>query len=177
MNQKILITGPPRCGKSTLISKLIEYYTVKKNYTIYGFLTPEVKKSGNRIGFDIQDIFTNERRKFARIGNYNASQKLGKYGLCLEGLEEIISNFETIPLHEIDLFIVDEIGKMELFSKKFQDFISNIFASNLSIIATIGLKVRHPIKDHLLNLSDVKFFNLDRLNFQIVYQKIISMLK
>jgi nucleoside-triphosphatase len=175
MNRKILITGPPRCGKSTLISKLIEYYTIK-NYSIYGFLTPEVKKSGNRIGFDIQDIFLKEREKFARIGNDNTPNKLGKYGIFLEGLEKIISNFETIILHEIDLFVVDEIGKMELFSKKFQDFITRIFASNLSILATIGLTVKHPIKDHLLNLPYVKLFNLDRSNFQKTYQKIILML-
>ncbi len=174
MNRKILITGPPRCGKSTLISKLIEYYTIK-NYSIYGFLTPEVKKSGNRIGFDIQDIFLKKREKFARIGNYNTPYKLGKYGIFLEGLEKIISNLETILHHEINLFVVDEIGKMELFSKKFQEFITRIFASNLSIIATIGLTVKHPIKNHLLNLPYVKLFNLDRLNFQKTYQKIISM--
>ena len=176
MNQKILITGPPRCGKSTLISKLIEYYTIKKNYSINGFLTPEVQKSGNRIGFDIQDISSKAREKFARIGPYNTSNKLGKYGIFLEGLEKIISNFESTQFHKIDLFIVDEIGKMELFSKKFQDFIIRIFASDLSIIATLGLTVKHPIKDHLLNLPNVKLFNLDRLNFQKTYHKIITML-
>ncbi|GAH85681.1 unnamed protein product, partial [marine sediment metagenome] len=55
---KILITGPPRCGKSTLISKLIEYYNNKKDYTIYGFLTPEIRERGNRIGFNIVDIYS-----------------------------------------------------------------------------------------------------------------------
>jgi len=174
MNRKILITGPPRCGKSKLISKLIEYYTVKKNYSIYGFLTPEVKKSGTRIGFDIQDIFSKEREVFARVGNYNTQNKLGKYEIFLEGLEKIISNFETTQFHQIDLFIIDEIGKMELFSKKFQDFILRIFASDLSIIATFGLTVKHPIKDHILSLPNVKLFNLDRLNFQKTYQKIIT---
>ena len=176
MNQKILITGPPRCGKSTLITKLIEYYTIKKNYSVNGFLTPEVKKSGNRIGFDIKDISSKEQEKFARIGPYNTSNKLGKYGIFLEGLEKIISNFEPTQFHKIDLFIVDEIGKMELFSKKFRDFITRIFASNLSIIATIGLTVKHPIKDHILSLPNVKLFNLDRLNFQKTYQKIIALL-
>ncbi|MFW9988471.1 MAG: nucleoside-triphosphatase, partial [Candidatus Odinarchaeota archaeon] len=51
MTKKILITGPPRCGKSTLISKLINYYTNEKNFMIFGFLTPEVRERGNRIGF------------------------------------------------------------------------------------------------------------------------------
>ena len=41
MRYKALITGPPRCGKSTLIQKLITYY-LENNYKISGFLTPEV---------------------------------------------------------------------------------------------------------------------------------------
>ena len=45
MSKKILITGPPRCGKSTLISKLLSYY-FKKNYVIWGFQTPEARKGG-----------------------------------------------------------------------------------------------------------------------------------
>ena len=69
MNPKILITGPPRCGKSTMISKLIEFYS-KKNYKFYGFLTPEVKKINKREGFDVQDIHSKERFPLARIGNY-----------------------------------------------------------------------------------------------------------
>jgi nucleoside-triphosphatase len=176
MSQKILITGPPRCGKSTLITKLIEYYTIKRNYSIHGFLTPEVKKNGRRIGFDIQNISSKEQMILARKGTFNSPNKVGKYEIYLEGLEQVISELETTPLHEIDLLIIDEIGKMELFSKKFQDFITRIFMSNFSIIATIGLPLKHPVKDHLLNLPDVKLLNLERLNFQKTYQKIISIL-
>ncbi|MFX1481509.1 MAG: nucleoside-triphosphatase, partial [Promethearchaeota archaeon] len=57
MKIKILITGPPRSGKSTLIVKLIKYFT-KREFSIYGFLTPEVKEDNHRIGFDVEDIYT-----------------------------------------------------------------------------------------------------------------------
>ena len=65
MKVKILITGPPRSGKSTLIARLIEYFS-KKQISIYGFLTPEVREGNRRIGFDIEDISTKEREKLAR---------------------------------------------------------------------------------------------------------------
>jgi len=65
---------------------------------------------------------------------------------------------------------------MELFSKRFQNFITKIFASNISIIATVGLTISHPIKDHLLNIPDVNLFNLDRKNFEKTYQNIILMI-
>ncbi len=77
MGSKILITGPPRSGKSTLISRIIEYYS-KKNYVIYGFLTPEVRMGGKRVGFDVEDIYSGKRNKLARIGNYKTQFKLGR---------------------------------------------------------------------------------------------------
>jgi len=175
MNTKILITGPPRCGKSTLIVKLIEYFS-KRQFTIHGFLTPEVREGSNRIGFDIEDIKTKEREKLARKGNYSTKYHLGSYCIFIENIEKIISKYEDIRFQEGDLIIIDEIGKMELFSKRFHNFITKIFASNISIIATIGLTIRHPIKDHLLNIPDINLFNLDRKNFEKTYQNIILMI-
>ena len=175
MNTKILITGPPRCGKSTLIVRLIEYIS-KRHMSVYGFLTPEVKVGENRIGFDILDIKTKEREELARKGNFNTKFHVGKYCVFIEKFEKFISNFDNITFQQDNLIIIDEIGKMELFSKKFQEFILKIFDSNIFIIATIGLTVKHSIKDHLLNLPGVRIFNLNSQNFHRTYQKITSMI-
>ena len=175
MKTKILITGPPRSGKSTLIVRLIKYIS-KRQITAYGFLTPEVREGNNRIGFDIVDIKTKEREKLARKGSFNTKHHVGKYCVFIEKFEKFLSHFENIKFQQDDLIIIDEIGKMELFSKKFQEFIIKIFASNISIIATIGLTVKHSMKDHLLNLPNVKLFNLNSQNFHRTYQKIISMI-
>jgi len=74
------------------------------------------------------------------------------------------------------LIVIDEIGKMELFSRKFQTFIKNIFSSKISIVATIGLKLNHPLKNYLLNLSSVLLLYLDRRNSQLIFEKIISVI-
>lgn len=174
MKMKILVTGPPRCGKSTLISKLIDFFSAIKT-PLRGFLTPEVRKKNNRIGFDIEDIMTKKRQKLARVGNHNTNYKLGRYSIFVEDFENYILKLENIEFHEEDLFIIDEIGKMELFSLKFQDFIKKMFSSNLSIIATVGLTIKHPIKNFILNNSNVKLFNLTRQNAQRIYQEIISL--
>lgn len=175
MNVKILITGPPRSGKSTLITKLIKYFN-EKQMSIFGFLTPEVRKGNKRIGFDIEDIYTKERVKLARINKSNSDYRLGKYSVSITGLERIISNIENIKFTEKDILVIDEIGKMELFSEKFQDFVLHMFSSNLTIVATIGLTVKHPIKDHLLHIPDVKLFTLVHKNFQNLFQEIISLI-
>jgi len=155
--------------------KLIEYFS-KRQYNVHGFLTPEVREGNNRIGFDLVDIKTQEREKLAREGNFNTKYHVGKYCVFIEKFEKFISNFENIKFQQEDLFMIDEIGKMELFSKKFQELIVKLFASNILIIATIGLTVKLSIKDHLLNLPYVNLFNLNRQNYQKTYQKIISII-
>ena len=175
MSSKILITGPPRCGKSTLISKLIDYYR-KKNSIIRGFLTPEVKKEGNRIGFDIVDIYSGEKARLARAGNYNTHNRIGKYNVFIEEFEKMISNLNFNKVDERDLIIIDEIGKMELFSQKFQNILRTLFSSDIPILATIGLRITHPIKDFLMNLPKLLLIHLTRQNFEKIFEEIISIM-
>ena len=175
IKMKMIITGPPRCGKSTLISKLIDYYR-KKNYTIYGFLTPEVRIRGTRIGFDIEDIYSGGKAILARTGNYQTQYKVGKYKVFIKEFELMLSNLKINLEEEKALVFIDEIGKMELYSKKFQTLLKNLFTSKLSIISTIGLKLTHYIKDYIINLPDVRLFHLSRQNFNKKYEEIINLM-
>ncbi|TFG28316.1 MAG: hypothetical protein EU532_05600 [Promethearchaeota archaeon] len=175
MNPKILIIGPPRCGKSTMISKLIRLYT-EENYKIFGFLTPEVKKDNNREGFDVQDICSKDRFPLARVGNYNTRFTLGKYSVFVKEFENYIDTLFNIEDREINLIIIDEIGKMELYSEKFQELIKKLFKSNIPIIATIGEKMKHSVKDYILRLPNTKLLNLTRDNNEKVFQTILSLL-
>ncbi|MFX1410740.1 MAG: NTPase [Promethearchaeota archaeon] len=175
MNRKILITGPPRSGKSTLIVKLIEHFH-NRNYKIHGFLTPEVRKDDNRIGFDFESIKTNEIGKLARIGNYKTKYKLGRYCIFIEEFDKLISKLEDIDPKVVDIIIIDEIGKMELFSKNFQNLIKKFFHSDIKIIATIGQRIQHPLKDYLLKIPEVVLFTLTRQNYQEIFKKIIAII-
>ncbi|MFX1315258.1 MAG: NTPase [Promethearchaeota archaeon] len=175
MIRKVLITGPPRSGKSTLIIKLIDYFS-KSKYKIQGFLTPEVRRNKNRIGFDIEDISSRERGKLSRIGDFNTNYKLGRYSIFIKEFEKIISKLEDIESKKVDLIIIDEIGKMELFSKKFQDLINKLFHSDMKIIATIGQRIQHPLKDSLLKISELVLFTLTSQNHQEIFKKIITII-
>jgi len=176
MNKKILISGPPRCGKRTLISKLIVYYTHEKEYIIHGFLTPEVREGGNRIGFNIVDIFSGDISQLARVGNYRTKYQVGKYKVFVENLNNFIEKRLALEAKSLDLILIDEIGKIELFSKKFQNYIKKIFTSNLPIIATIGFRLSHPLKNYLINLPYVDVLTLNRQNSQNIFEKVISII-
>ena len=143
---------------------------------IYGFLTPEVRKGGKRIGFDIEDIYNHEFHKLARVGEYNTQYKLGKYRIFTEEFDKVISSLEEVNPTMVDLFIIDEIGKMELYSSQFQTLIKNLFNSDNQIIATIGQKLNHPIKDFLLKNQEIILLYLNRENQEKIFNKIISVI-
>lgn len=177
MKPKILITGPPRCGKSTLISKLIEHFS-KKNFKIYGFLTPEIRKENKREGFYVEDIYSKKRFPLARLGNFNTKYKLGKYSVFVHDFENYINEFlDSIKDIPDLIFCIDEIGKMELFSKNFQELVKKLFQSDDIVIATIGKKIKHPIKDYILKVSNSVLFNLTLENQEDIFKEITSIIK
>jgi len=169
---KFLVMGPPKSGKSTLIAKLVNYLVIERKLSVQGFLTPEVKKSGKRIGFDIEDINTKERKELARVGNFGTQHKLGKYCVFVEEFESYLTKFDSIEKLKSNLIVIDEIGKMELFSVKFQEWIKKTFQLEIPIIATVGLSLKHPLKDFILNLPNVKLINLTHQNQDKLFQEI-----
>jgi nucleoside-triphosphatase len=174
LNKKILITGPPGCGKSTLVSKIIDYYK-EKNFVLFGFLTPEVRESNNRIGFDIIDIYSGKNYRLARVGDFNTEYKLGRYHVFIKEFDDYLRENLNLEGKEVNLIVIDEIGRMELFSINFHNFVKKIFSLEMPILATIGLKLKHPIKDYLQNLPNVKILNLTRLNFQVIFKEVLSL--
>jgi len=182
MTVKIIIIGPPRSGKTTLINILIE--KLKTKYEISGFLTPEVRKKGRRIGFDVKSIGANIRIPLARKDGYDVKYQLGSYNVFINKFNKFLREYikTDIRINNSDekkeqIVLIDEIGKMELFSKEFENFLKEIFNSNTSIIATIGKTLNHPIKLNLKASPDVKFFELSRQNQKLILSAILKLLK
>ncbi len=134
MNNHVLITGKPGVGKTTLIKQLVN--DLKRNYSIAGFYTEEVREGGERIGFDIHTI----GGKIGVLARSTAPPceyyyRLGKYMVATTDIESI-----AVPelYKNVDIIICDEIGKMELFSTKFKEAIIYALNEQSLILATIS---------------------------------------
>ncbi|MHA1450969.1 MAG: nucleoside-triphosphatase [Candidatus Hodarchaeales archaeon] len=131
MKTSILITGPPRSGKTTLITRLLRRIVVP----VSGFYTREITSTDNRrTGFEIRCL-DGTTGILALVGEKYPA-KFGRYSVNLAAIRELM-----VPrmLEPEGLFILDEIGKMELICSEFRNLIPSLLARG-NLIATISLK-------------------------------------
>lgn len=167
MTKKILLTGRPGCGKTTLVKRVVAKLALPTS----GFYTEEIRKRGERIGFKIVTL-DGEETVLAHV-DFSKRQRVGKYGLDLSGLETIGIEAIHKAVRAQQVVVADEIGPMELRSDLFRDAITEIFDSRAPILATITARpfpfteaikkrrnvtlivVRHDNRDQLVSeLSD-----------------------
>ena len=103
-----------------------------------GFCTQELLGAdGRRVGFEA--IGLNERSTTLAHVSSKSKVRVGRYGVDLAGFEQLIDEEFAGDL-DVDLFVLDEIGKMECFSKLFEDAVRQILDGDIAVLATIALK-------------------------------------
>lgn len=134
MFKKILITGKPGIGKTTIIREVIAGLR-EKEIKFDGFYTGELREHGGRVGFKITGV--NGFEGMLAHVNFKSNFRVGRYFVELDALEECVSNISKI---NCGVIVIDEIGKMELFSGKFKEFIEKILNDDSVVVATVGEK-------------------------------------
>jgi len=163
-----LITGPPRCGKTTLILKISQVDSLSDN--ISGFITEEVREKGERIGFKLISLSDKKEGFLAKKG-FPSPYRVGRYGVNIEDLEDIGCSAIEKGLHSGAVILVDEIGKMELFSAKFKKKLLEALDSPQKVLASI-MERNSDFVDRIKRRSDVKLARLHRGNFEQVFKEV-----
>jgi len=175
---KIFITGSPGVGKTTVINKLYDKLNEKMSLSIKGFITTEMRRGGDRVGFEIKTFSKDQTALIAHVDEIKSSTKVGKYAVNIE-------NFEKYALPEIkencDIRLIDEIGKMECFSDKFIQAMRELLEKEKElVVSTISQKGEGFISE-AKNNPDVDLIEITRDNRdempQILYSRIESLLK
>jgi len=131
---KIFVSGMPGVGKTTLILKVSEALK-SRGWRIGGIITQEVRERGKRVGFKIIALDSGEEGILAWEG-FNGP-KVGKYGVNLKDLEEIGVKAVERAINDADLIIIDEIGAMELKSRKFGEIVEKALKSDKHLLAVV----------------------------------------
>jgi len=108
----VVITGRPGVGKTTLFNKVVE--TLKGwSIRVGGFICPEVRERGIRVGFKIRSL-DGKYEGWLAHKILCSGPRLGKYRLCVEEAADVATRAVEEALTEADVVAIDEIGPMEL---------------------------------------------------------------
>jgi nucleoside-triphosphatase len=132
---KILVTGRPGVGKTTLISKVAQGLR-KRGVSVGGMITYETREKGVRTGFLVEDLKTGLKGLMASV-NYSSGPRVGKYVVSPMEIERVGVNAIRDAVANDMVVIIDEIGPMELYSEAFKKAVLEAFSSAKSVVATI----------------------------------------
>ncbi|MFH1482735.1 MAG: nucleoside-triphosphatase [Chloroflexota bacterium] len=164
-----LLTGGPGSGKTTLIKEALASYSGGAG----GFYTEEIRAGGVRQGFRLVTL-EGETAVLAHV-DFPGPFRVGKYGVDVAALERVGVKALRKALEEKRLVVVDEIGKMELFSTAFQEAVARALEMG-RVLGTIML-APHPVADRIKALPQVRVLLLTRSNFQACLQEVRAWLQ
>jgi len=130
---KLFLTGNPGCGKTTLVRRVVD--ALSGEVAMSGFWTEEIREGGKRKGFRGRTL---DGRDFVLAHVDSESDlRVGAYGVEREGLETV-GVPSLAPGDNTRLVILDEVGKMESFSKPFREAVESLLAGDKPVLGTVA---------------------------------------
>lgn len=157
MGMALLVTGAPGVGKTTLIRAVLAALRKRAG----GFVTEELREEGKRVGFRVCSLDGST----AILAHVRATRgpRVGRYQVDVPAFEAVGVSALEAATRDADLIVVDEIGKMELHSRRFMDALEAALRSPKPILGTL-LQAPHPWIDALKRRPDVEMYRLTERN-------------
>ena len=165
-----LLTGSPGAGKTTLIREAIARLKARAG----GFYTQEIRTGGIRQGFKI--VTLNGQEAILSHIDIFSPYRVSKYGVDQDTLDRVGVAALYQAIEESDLIVIDEIGKMEMFSPRFRESVLRAIDSGKKILGTIMFN-SHPFADQIKKHPQVKVVQVTRANHDQVLTEIVKWLK
>jgi len=161
MKHVYLLTGKPGTGKTSLIKQAIAGMRGKAG----GFYTEEIRNQGTRQGFRLVTL-DGQEATLAHVDIHHP-YRVSKYGVDIDSLDRTGVSALLQAAQQYDLVVIDEIGKMELFSVNFRKTVWQIIESGKKVLGTIMLNP-DPWADAIKQHPGVNLITVTRANHQPV---------
>ena len=163
----LLLTGRSGVGKSTVLARVAD---ALGDRVVRGFSSEEIRVAGRREGFRL-DGFGGGRAVLAHVG-IDSPHRLGRYGIDVDALEHITAA-ELDPGLRADLFLIDEIGKMECFSPRFVAAMRALLDSRRCVVATVHQTAGGFVRD-VRERPDAELWELTLANRDAMPDRVLA---
>ncbi len=165
----LLITGSPGVGKTTIIRKVAAALSGRR---LGGFYTEEIRVDGQRRGFRLV-TFEGRQWTMAHV-EVRGPHRVGKYGVDVAVVEEAASS--ALAVGRADLYLVDEIGRMECLSPGFVVALQQLLDSPATVVATVALHGTGLIAD-VKRRADAELWTVTRSNRDDLPGRVVAWLR
>jgi nucleoside-triphosphatase len=170
MKTVYLLTGRPGTGKTSLVRQAVAELKGKAG----GFYTEEIRVQGTRLGFKLITL-DGQEAVLAHV-DFHGRYRVGKYGVDVDELDRVGVPALEEAIRQRDVIVIDEIGKMELFSKRFREVVLEAIHSDKPVLGTIMLN-SHPWADEVKRQPQVRLVEIARTDYYQVLADIKSWLE
>ena len=162
----LLLTGVPGAGKTTLLRKVAASLSGRR---IAGFTTEEIRESGRRVGFRIVPLH-GPGRVMAHV-DFQSRRRVSNYGVDVAAIDTVVEATLTVDA-AVELYLIDEIGKMECFSERFTAAMRRLLDSTKRMIATVARKGGGLIAD-VKERPDVEIWEVTAANRDALVERVL----
>lgn len=167
MKTAYLLSGEPGTGKTTIIKEVLN----KSKKSAGGFYTEEIRSQGVRQGFKI--ITLDGKEAVLAHVSVHSPHRVSKYGVDAESMDKVAVPALKLAIQSKDIIVIDEIGKMELFSASFKDAVIEALQSKKRVLGTIML-ASHPWADRIKERPEVEIIKVTRFNRGEVIRQVLD---
>lgn len=137
-----------------------------------GFLTEEIRSSRQRIGFLLVP-FHGESRTMAHR-DLSSRHRVGRYGVDVAMIDEV-AEVALGPRADAEIFLIDEIGKMECFSRPFVAAVARLLDDPRPLVASVARQGPGLIAG-VKRRADVELWQVTTGNRQRMPDEVVSWL-
>jgi nucleoside-triphosphatase len=164
MGRTLLLTGRPGVGKTTVIKQVAKTLGDQAG----GFYTEEMRgHDGHRVGFRLVTLEGDEAVMAHVDLRGQQHPRVSRYGVDVDAIERVgvAALQDTATSNRV--VIVDEIGKMELFSDAFKEAVEQAVTGDARVLGTVTRSRRQWVDelkaDNRVTVWEVTVENRDDL--------------